>query len=460
MYGKLNVSRGLLPHSFQFDNWNNGLFRGSLKVDKSIIGKKKTSSDRNILVYGAGGFYLTDSIGKVYEDFNKGLPEGADSRKIRNVVVTRSGKMFAVASYDLYAYEAEWKSIPTDKLTDVLNPRFTDIAVRGDSLIVLGRSNIYLSLPPYDTFEEITIKSPHGYKGEVTLFRLVWLLHNGELFGIPGKVFIDLVGLLFIFLSISGIIIWIAGKGRFPKLFRWNFKWHEKLGRWTIAATIFMTLTGWALRPPFLIALVKNTVKPIPYTVLDSDNAWYDKLRMIIYDETHHDWIMSTSSGFYSLKNFEDVPKRLKGTPPVSAMGLNVMKRVGTNWLLGSFSGMFTWNREKCESFDYFTGSPAPKHGGAPFGKVAIAGYSDDFAIRNVVCTYDKGILTEQLPQPEEMRTLPISVWSLALEVHTGRIYTFMCGAETLIFIFVSGLVVALILWSGWKLRIRKKCKK
>ena len=51
--------------------------------------------------------------------------------------------------------------------------------------------------------------------------------------------------------------------------------------------------------------------------------------------------------------------------------------------------------------------------------------------------------------QPEELRTMPMSLWSLALEVHTGRIYAGAIGS--FLFIFVAGLFVIIALWSGKK---------
>lgn len=99
-YGKINVSRKYLPSKFQYTNWNNGLLRGTICWGDSI------------LVYGAGGIYLTDSLAEDYYDFNAGLPESADSRNIRSIVQTPDGHLFAVAPYDLYTYtDSVWTNM-------------------------------------------------------------------------------------------------------------------------------------------------------------------------------------------------------------------------------------------------------------------------------------------------------------------------------------------------------------
>lgn len=80
LYGNVNVSRNLLPDSYRFRNWNNGLLRGTLNIGGD-----------SIFVYGAGGVFLTDKEGKNYRDFTQGMDDGADARGIRNVVRTSDG---------------------------------------------------------------------------------------------------------------------------------------------------------------------------------------------------------------------------------------------------------------------------------------------------------------------------------------------------------------------------------
>ena len=526
VFGKVNVSRGWLPRQFQYHNWNNGLLRGTLPM-----------SDGSVMIYGSGGIWLTDSIGKTVCDGSQGMAESADARNIRAVVVMPDGTHIAVAPYDV------WKAMPSNTKTttrghhrlmswsrmDIGNGteepvRFTDATTRGDTLVILSRSHVYMALPPYRDFKRYELRAPQGYDGSVSLFRTVWMLHSGELFGMPGKIFMDIMALLIMFFCLTGIIIWImpkylkrknkqakadtskqptpatnpstqptinpssepttkpyslfhhpySNKATKPyslfhhpySIHRISLKWHELLGRKTIILTIFVCLTGWMLRPPVLIALVKNSTKPVPFSQLDTPNAWADKLRMIRWDDQQHDWLLSTSSGFYALKDFNTVPAAIEGAPPVSVMGLNVCQRQGKVWLIGSFSGLFLWDRSTANAIDAFTGEPAPTTAGAPFGNVAVAGYTDDIQGRQILSTWYDGVMSldmqhigedgdNSMPQPQSMQALPMSLWSLALEVHTGRIYTFMCGAETLIYVFVAGILALWILWSGWKIRKR-----
>lgn len=450
----VNVDRSLLPGRYLYQRWNGGLLRGTLP-------------SAGILIYGTGGIWHTDSTASRVEDFNRGLPEGADYRNIRSVVRTAQGDCFAAGAFGLYRLDTArcWQpvSLPLGE-----EEKLTDMTTRGDTLVVAGRSFLYVSTAPYRTFEKVRLLPPDDYDGRVSLFRTVWMLHSGELFGTAGKLVVDAVGIVLILLCLTGFAYWLlpkwvkrrsrqgadaAGSRKFLKL---SFLWHDKIGRATLVITLLLTLTGWCLRPPVLIALALNKTKPVPGTTLDSANPWHDKLRMIRYDDASADWLLSTSDGFYALRSLaaaerpENAPRRVAHTPPVSVMGLNVwQKDGGGRWLCGSFSGLFVWDRQAGTSTDYFTGEPA-QGGGAPFGKKAVSGFTADFAgHRPCIVEYYEG--TDALAQPGVLAALPMSLWNLALEVHSGRIY--IGTAATLFFIFLAGIAVGWCLWSGWKLR-------
>jgi hypothetical protein len=145
--------------------------------------------------------------------------------------------------------------------------------------------------------------------------------------------------------------------------------------------------------------------------------------------------------------------KVITSVPPVSVMGLNVLQKdANGRWLCGSFSGLFVWDRRQGTATDYFTNKPAPNEAEAPFGKKAVAGMSQDFSTP-VVAEYYEG--TNFAPQPSSMNQLPMSLWNVALEAHSGRI--FIGTIATYIFIFVMGILAFWCLWSGYKIRLKKK---
>ncbi|WP_027453986.1 PepSY domain-containing protein [Segatella baroniae] len=100
-------------------------------------------------------------------------------------------------------------------------------------------------MPPYKQVQQLIYTTSE--KPKKSLFRIVWQLHSGELFGIAGRLIADGIAIILAFLCITGICIWLIPRVRFHHV------WHDKIGRFTIGLTIFISLTGWCLRPPMLL---------------------------------------------------------------------------------------------------------------------------------------------------------------------------------------------------------------
>ena len=456
-FADFDVSRSCLPSSYRFSKWNGGVLRGTLK------GSFGTDS---ILIYGNSGIWTTCAGCEEVHDFNKGFLSGADYKNIKSCVQAADGSLWAAGQFGLYRYDSDGQTWQTVTLPLAADDKLSDLTLKQDTLVAVGRSYLYVSAAPYQEFHRLEVKVPADDDGKVSLFRTIWSLHSGELFGLVGKLLMDGVAIILILLCITGIAFWLFPKSirrakangksvkRSAQWMKKNFDWHDSLGRYTFGILLFVAVTGWSLRPPVLIALVKGRVPAIPYTIMDSDNAWRDRLRMLRYDATCDDWLLSTSEGLYQLKTLDGIPSKVTSAPPISVMGLNAWEKdVQGNWLMGSFSGMFVWNRKAQVATDYFTGEITKDVAGPPFGKFAVSGYTEHLADKPVVVEYNQG--TDAADMPTSLSTLPISLWNLALEVHTGRIYTLL-GPATLIYIFFAGIAAAWCLYSGYKIRKSK----
>ena len=222
------------------------------------------------------------------------------------------------------------------------------------------------------------------------------------------------------------------------------------------------------LRPPLMIPFVLVNTNPIPGTTLDSDNPWHDKLRSIRWDASKNVWLLSSSTGFYLIKDFTLPPVKLKRTPPVSPMGVNVFyPKNPDEWLIGSFSGLFIWNPSTGSVLDYYTGHPPAATYGRPLGGSLVNGFTDDLITREVIFEYDNGARNKEnnlaLPaMPVFMQQQPMSLWNFCLELHVGRCYSPFLGVFSDLFVFISGLLLTLILISGYIVykRHHKRSKK
>ena len=503
LFAGCEVSRSLMPSAYHIKNFNNGIIKGSIKINHRI---SKTPSD-SILAYGYGGVWLTDAEMKSWKDFNEGLPKNVDGRNIRNIVQTKNGEIWCAAMMDVYRFDGkEWKKFP---LADN-EERIADITLTKDStnIIAMTRSAVYeisgkktdAANEKRDAISEKTnvlrkiIGQPEGFVPEVTLFKTVWNLHSGAFFGLAGRLVVDAIAIILIILSLTGIVLFILPyrirkqkrlltnelqkdklkenkldsaeiKERMKVLGKrmvWNAKWHNKIGYTTTILTLWLSITGMCLRPPLMIPLAMNKTTE----KVKDGNVWHDKLRAIRWDAAEGNWLVSTSEGFLRVdEHFQHKPISLnkEKAPKVSPMGVNVFESDGKgDWLIGSFSGMFRWNPEKNLIVDYFTGKANQGKSMIPISSSLVSGYSKDFfGGKEVIFDYSKGAsLGETAPTPELLSATPMSLWNVALELHVGRCYSPFLGPLSDLFVFISGLLISLVLLSGYIILHRRKKKK
>lgn len=433
----VDVSRRLLPPFYYFNNWNQGLMRGSVSL----------GSD-SVLVYGSAGLWLTDRRGSRFNDFNTMLPDRASAHAILSAA--RYGDTLLVLTPEtLYISNLRDTNV-SRRIQFTSDERLSDMSVTSDSIVITGRSHLYASPIEQLDFKKISLLAPDEHDfGRKTLFDKVWRFHSGEMFGTGGRLVVDAVACVLIFLIATGFMIWLLpriirrkARGRrdvkpAAHFLKTNVRLHGRIGYYTLIFTAVCVFSGWLLRPPFLIALATLTTP-----AAECDNPWHDSLRMLRYDPDSRQWLLLTSCGAYTLSDLHARPVATAVCPPVSVMGPTVFRQIdGGDWLVGSFSGLYRWNVNGGTVRDYFTGAPAEKKAGPPFGRNAVAGYSDDFDCGTIVVTYDRG--TDLIAQPDSLRYLPMPLWNVALETHTGRI--FFGTAATWFYITLLG---ALTLWS------------
>ncbi|HQO49049.1 MAG TPA: PepSY domain-containing protein [Bacteroidales bacterium] len=461
----LSIKRSFLPSDYQYDNWNNAAIRSACHWRGD-----------SILVYGNVGIWLTDHDFRSFEPMMKGLPGGIDPLRTMKIVNTSQHDVYAATQSGLYQLsfgKQDWKKI------DVAShdTRVVDLVVKNDTLFVMNRSKIYLIdiLNDNKIIKTIDLKPAHNDDGKIGLFRTLWVIHSGEILGFIGKLFVDFLALLLVFLVLTGYVWfffprWMKkrkSKGltstNQKKWTSFSIRWHNKLGIWLGAFLVVTVLTGIFLRPPLLIAIANSRVAKIPFSVLDQPNTWEDKLRALLFDDETKQWYIGTNEGIYTVnESFSQRPKVVENLPPVSVMGINVFEKLeNSNFLIGSFNGLFVWNAESGESFDFLTGKEVEARSSvaSPIGKNLISGLiinEGDF----LVFDYNKGLLGNEVAMPDKIKATPMPLWNLALEIHTARIFEPFIGPFYLLIIPLLGLITLLILISGIVIYLRPKKKK
>ncbi len=471
-FSGIDINRKYLPKNYRYNNWNLAAVKSATEIGTD-----------SILFYGNIGIWLTDSTFSGFEPFNEGIKPGSDNRRTASIIKTTDGKILAGTMSGLYFLDNNtWKIITLP----VKETRITAITETPDGLWILTRSHLMKARKTDSAIEPIEVALPHpaGFKAETTLFRALWVIHSGKILGTPGKLLVDVMGVFMIFLSLTGIVWFMAPdmmkalkkkptlKKRVAKVNRFSLKWHNHIGIWSVVFLIILTITGMFLRPPLLIAIVNSKFPALKHTIIDHPNPWYDKLRDIQYDRLADAFIISTSDGFFAATpGFSDSLFRIPTQPPISVMGINVFEQPEDGvFITGSFSGIHTWIPSQHFIQDRITGMYViPGTGMAhPFGSVPVAGYFNPGNGSEYIFDYNAGVFSTSrnlpnLPMPEPVSAhSPMPLWNLALEIHTGRFYSVIFGKYYILFIPLAGLVILTILVSGgviWIKNYRRKCR-
>jgi|WetSurMetagenome_2_1015567.scaffolds.fasta_scaffold65574_1 hypothetical protein len=456
----LDVNRKWLPDTYRYRNWNLAAVKGRLNL----------ASDSN-LIFGNIGVWLTDSTYTAYHDLNKGFPRGADNRKVASLAGSKKQGLYAGTLFGLFRFDfltREWKLIPLP----VKEKRVVKVLALGDSILVMTRSNLLVSVKGQNLgrFSRVMVPPAEDYDHKTGLFKTLWVIHSGEIYGTVGKVIVDLVGLTFIILSLTGLIYFFVPyalkrtreehRSRLKRFNLFSLKWHNRLGSWLVVILLLTTLTGMFLRPPLLIPIASSRVGKLRHTELDDPNTWFDRFRDLVFDNALHRFLVASSEGiYYSDDCFNSRLKRFSYQPPISVMGINVfeVKSPGC-YLAGSFSGMYQWIPGELKILDYFTKTPVENTGetGPPFGNVSVAGYIRDSGSSELLFDYGGGAISlsgsRMIPDmPDEIiRGSPISLWNTALEIHTGRIFEPVLGKFYILVVPLAGLSTVFILVTGF----------
>ena len=457
----VDVNRKLLPPVYRYNNWNLAAVKGSVKAGGD-----------SILVYGNIGVWLTDSTLKTFRSLNAGFPGGIDNRKINSMSWSAVSGLFAGTLFGLYRFhDSKWELVRLP----VEGARVVQLLFAGDSLMVMTRSNLFFatSTSGFRNFKEIKVLKGEDSDGKVGLFKTLWVIHSGEIYGIAGKLIVDGVGVIFIILCLTVLVYFFVPyrlkrrttedggrKTKLRKVRKASLKWHNLIGSWAILILLLNTATGMFLRPPLLIPISSERVTKLKYTELDNPNPWFDRFRDLLYDKELRRYMVATSEGvYYSDDQFGSELKIFPVQPPVSVMGINVFEKTGPgHYLVGSFSGIYEWEPATGRTLDCITRTEYHDTGqsGPPFGNVTVAGYIRCNDSTHLIFDYSNGVfaLDGKNPLPPVPSSIvessPISLWNTSLEIHTGRIFEPILGPFYILVVPLAGLATLFILVSGF----------
>ena len=471
---KISVPGFLVPQNYHPDNWN----RSSLKGIVETGNLKKDS----LIIYGNQGIYMADSSMNGIVPFMKGkFPEAARKRRTNHVVVdNKHGRLLAATNSGLFYCNRNngiWQEINLPEKEDELRK----ILILPDKIIVVSQSAFFSSENKEDLLFQRKIPAKNDLVTHKALFTVFFELHDGSIWGLPGRLLWDLTGIVLFFLCLSAFYIWYYPKKwkrrykrkkrraayREKKNYSFLFRYHKKLGWYFSILLIVIFLTGAFLRPPLLMTLAKGKVNKKWYPAIENKNPWHHKIRNAFYDSKEDQIVLDCKDGIWSGKLDEPFEK-LKLPIRIFAMGATVFEeeKPGT-WLIGSFGGLQRYNTTTRNS-ESLLQLKEKTNRGRP-GSLLVTSYVQMPDKKNYVLGHYKGLCNlTGIPVPEILKVpqfikdnYKMPFWNFLFELHNARIFRGWIGGFYMLIIPLGGLLGTLILLSGvydyWFVKIKKK---
>lgn len=460
IFGDLKVSRSYMPSTYKLENWNSNSVSGFTH-----------RRDGSYLICGTAGLVAADSLFARFEPLDRW-----GKKQISAIHENEKSLYGGTTEGELLRFDTlrqDWSVITAgyDVIHNIISCR--------DTLYFSTPSALYF-MPEDDPFKIYPIElpqEPEGYTGETGFFFLFWKIHSGEIFGLAGRIFVDLMGVVLIVLTVTGIAWFIrpfhirrrTRRGREIRKVQATYGkhlfWHNKLGVWLLLPLVVIAFTGMFLRPPLLIAIARKKINEKAINPEVRHNIWAGKINKLAYHPERDEFLLGSSIGIYTSKQLsKGVLSRPLKQPVVSIMGLNVLEPYRTGYLVGSFSGLFRWDPQSGELINHVTDQvyvPVPMRG---VGSEMAVNYLN-LQGNEYYFDYRKGVVpirtSEAFPEmPPVLRNAPMSLVHVALEVHTMRIFQPIFGRYATFLIPLSGLFLIVILITGfwtWRIAFRRK---
>ncbi len=466
---KYSLPSRIMPANYHYRNWNRMSWRDSVFSARH---------DNILYVGGKEGVWRSLDQGKSFKPLTTGFPTTIYERDTYSLLLAadrESETLYAGTKSGLFYQQNEsWHRIDHPVLK---NKAVIDLIQIDNRILAFTDSAAYQAVidnrPP--SFSPLALPRDLNQAPTVPLFRWLLKIHDGSILGLPGRLFVDFLGLTLFLLCLSGALIWYVPwrkRRRRPtifagKIFALNFRWHLKLG---IISALFITiiaLSGTLVRPPLLIAIIRLTVPANLMPGSDPDNPWANQIQRAAYLKEKNQLIIASKQGLFSgpvdnSATFTKIPEAL----PIHGMGAMVFEALDNhNLLIGSFSGLYIWDtsqqtimqlKSKTTLGNPDWGKPIMVTGAAVFNGQAllVADYSDGLKpLRRHL---------HLLPaMPDEIRSQSrISLWNALFELHNGRIFEQFIGPLYWLIIPLGGISLIVTLISGtlkWNRRHRRK---
>lgn len=440
----ISIPHWLVPPAYKIKNWNRS----------SLIGLVYSRSNPDVLyAYGKKGVWKSEDGGKTFTPMQQGFPQSRFYLKTNHLFLWDKENPFLLAATDGGLYRAYlkteyWQKIPLGRSPE----KIKKIIYANGKLLVFSESHVYqANFPAGDLRFSVLPLKREGEQNKVTLVKLFFDLHDGKAFGLPGRLLMDVVGVLLFIVSFSGFYIWFnpwrwRRRQRLSlkpvnaskiKLLRTLVKYHLEIGIYVAIFFLILGGTGFFMRPPFLAFIANGKVSSSWYPGKLSENPWEGKIQNALIDSVRNKIVIACSDGLWqSETDFSHPFKPVTYHVPIFVMGPTYFETTRGGYMIGSFNGLFLLDPDKNESMDLITGKKVEKFSNVRPGKWMVTGYFKTPWGQPFITTHDGGVCplkgelrADLFRVPQAMnREFTLSLWNFMFELHNGRIFQDITG--------------------------------
>ncbi len=474
----------LVPNHYDTRDWNRS----------SLINLIYTGEENNrVFIGGKKGVWKSEDGGKTFTAMQNGFPKSPYYRKTNHIFhLDKKGKpsqLWAATDGGLYYCDLDdetWHEAPLG-----LQPEKTQKIIQTENqLLVFTESSLYRGNLDRQHLKFVKVELPRReHERRVSLIKLFFDLHDGHVFGLPGKLTWDMIGLILFFLSISAFYAWFypkhkrrqrlkngaVSRGKFQaRLFRLIVRYHIKLGIWVAAILLIIGATGLFMRPPLIVAIAKGDMPAQYYPGILPDNPWEEKIHNALYDAKRDVIVIAASDGLWQgpadiSRPFEKKTMHV----PLFVMGPQVFEYEAETdrYLVGSFSGMFAYDPKNDRAFDLINRKAANLTSNVRPAEHMVTGYFETPRGESFITNHEKGLMglngagkDGRFRMPEAVnRVHALSLWNFMFELHNGRLFKDIVGSFYILIAPLGSMLFLLILlsgiWDWFYLKVRNKQK-
>lgn len=463
---KYSLPNRIMPANYQYHNWNRMSWRDAVF----------SIHNGNILyVGGKEGVWKSLDQGKNFKHLAPGFPTAAFEQDTYSLLLAADENqetLYAGTKSGLFYWQkGSWHRVQHPVLKE---KAVVDLLQIDNRILAFTDSRAYQAVIHNGApiFTPLTLPRERIHDPVVPFFRWLLKIHDGSIFGLWGRIFVDFIGLALLLLCFSGALIWyvpwrkrrhrptlLAGK-----IFVYNFRWHLKLGIISALFIAIIALSGALVRPPLLIAIIRLTVPANLMPGNNTNNPWSGQIQRAAYLKGKKQLIIASKQGLFSgpIDGTASFTK-LKGVLPIHGMGAMVFEAIDAhNLLIGSFSGLYIWDTSNRMVMQLKSKASWGKPDwGRPLMVTGAVVYQGQPLL---VADYEDGLkpLRRHLQlhpvMPAKIRAQSrISLWNALFELHNGRIFEQFIGPLYWLIVPSGGIFLLIIIFTGTLNWVRRR---